>query len=60
MFRIKTDSELLNRIQDTVMELLPEYDLKMQVIDIEGGLMERAIKGIILADAVVCNMKGGE
>lgn len=60
MFRIKTDSELLNRIQDTVMELLPEYDLKIQVIDLEGGLMERAIKGIILADAVVCSMKGGE
>jgi hypothetical protein len=42
------------------MELLPENDLKIQVIDLEGGLMERAIKGIILADAVVCSMKGGE
>ncbi|MBE6527968.1 MAG: hypothetical protein E7Z64_02180 [Thermoplasmata archaeon] len=60
MFRINTDSELLNLIQNTVTELLPEYRLNIKVIDLEGGLMERAIKGIILADAVVDCMKGGE
>ena len=60
MFRIKTDSELLNKIEDTVVGLLPEYKLNLNVIDIEGEVMERAVKGIILADAVVTCMKGGE
>ena len=59
MFRIRTDSELLNKIEDTVTGLLPEYKLNIKVIDLEGELMERAIKGIILADAVVgCMMEG--
>ena len=59
MFRIRTDSVLLNKIEDTVTGLLPEYKLNIKVIDLEGELMERAIKGIILADAVVgCMMEG--
>ena len=60
MFRTNTESELLNRIQEKVTGLLPEYKLNITVIDIEGELMERAIKGIIMADAVVDCMKGGE
>ena len=60
MLKVKTDSELLNKIQDTVTELLPEYKLIIKVIDLEGILMERAIKGIILADSVIGCMHGGE
>ena len=49
----------MNKIEDTVTGLLPEYKLNIKVIDLEGELMERAIKGIILADAVVgCMMEG--
>ena len=58
MFRTQTESELLDRIVGTVTELLPEYDLNIEIIGLDGKLMERGIKGIILADAVVARMKG--
>jgi len=60
MFRTKSDSKLLDHIVNTVTTLLPEYNLDMKVIDLEGELMERAIRGIILADAVVNCLKESE
>ena len=60
MFRTETESELLNHIVRTVTELLREYDLSIKVVDIRGKLMERGIRGIILADAVINCLKGGE
>ena len=57
LFRTQTESELLDKIVGTVTELLPEYDLNIEIIGLEGRLMERGIKGIILADAVISRME---
>ena len=57
MFRTETDSELLDHIINTVTTLLPEYDLNIMVVDLKGKLMERGIRGIILADAVIDMME---
>ena len=57
MFRTQTESQLLDKIVGTVTELLPEYDLNIEIIGLDGRLMERGIKGIILADAVISKMK---
>ncbi len=59
MLRTESDSELLDRIVSTVTSLLPEYGLEMEVVDLDGKLMERGIRGIILADAVVNCLDGG-
>lgn len=59
MFRTETDSPLLDHIVTTVTTLLPEYGLNMITVDLSGKLMERGIRGIILADAVIDCMKGG-
>jgi len=59
ILRTESDSELLDKIVNIVTSLLPEYGLDMEVIDIQGKLMERGIRGIILADAVVSRLNGG-
>lgn len=56
MFRTETESKMLDKIVKTVTELLPEYQLNLEIIELEGKLMERGIKGIILADAVINEM----
>ncbi len=57
MFKTETESAMLNKIIKTVTELLPEYDLNLEIIELDGKLMERGIKGIVLADAVIAQMK---
>ena len=57
MFKTETESAMLNRIVNTVTELLPEYDLNLEIIELNGKLMERGIKGIVLADAVISHME---
>lgn len=57
MFRAETESPLLNHIVRTVTDLLPEYDVNIKTVELDGRLMERGIRGIILADAVVNCMK---
>lgn len=53
MFKTQSDSELLDHIVGTVTTLLPEYGLNMLVLELHGKLMERGIRGIVLADAVI-------
>ena len=57
MFKTETESAMLNKIIKTVTELLPEYELNLEIIELDGKLMERGIKGIVLADAVIAQMK---
>jgi len=52
VFRIDTGSDLLNRILNTSTDLLREHRLKVRIIDVTGGLVERSIRGVIFADAV--------
>ncbi len=60
IFRIKTGSDLLDHIVSTVTQLLPEYGLDVEVVDLDGDVMERSIRGIILADAVINCLKEAE
>jgi len=57
MFKTQTESKMLDLIVDTVTDLLSEYNLNIEIIELDGKLMERCIKGIILADAVVNSME---
>lgn len=59
-FRIVTESDLLNLIFDTATDLLKENGLDIRVIDIEGEIPERCIRGIIYADAVARYLKEAE
>jgi len=59
-FRINTESDLLNRIFDIATALLKENGLDVRVIDIEGNIPERGIRGIIYADAVAKYLKEAE
>jgi hypothetical protein len=46
----------LNRIFNSVTSILSEYSLHLEVISVEGTLVERSIRGIMLADAVIARL----
>ena len=52
----ESDSLLLNKIFNSVTSILFEYNLQLEVIKIEGELVERSIRGIMLADAVIAHL----
>jgi len=60
VYRIQTGSDLLDRIVDTSTSLLKEHKLKIVTIDLEGGILDRCIRGIIFADAVASVLKEAE
>jgi glucose/mannose-6-phosphate isomerase len=60
VYRIDTGSELLNRILNISTDLLKQHRLKVRIIDVGGGLVERSIRGIIYADAVANYLKEAE
>ena len=51
---------MLNKIFNSVTSILSEYNLNLEVIKVEGDLIERGIRGIMLADAVVARLSEGE
>lgn len=53
IIKSESESELLDKIFDSAIKVLSKYKLDIEVIDIDGTIMERSIKGIILADAVI-------
>jgi len=59
-FKTETESTLLNTIVSTVYDLMEEYKIDVTCIQLDGKLMERGLRGIILADAVIECMKGVE
>ena len=36
--------------------ILSEYELNLEIIPLEGALVERSIRGIMLADAVISSL----
>ena len=50
----------MDRIFNSVTSILSEYKLNLEVITLEGALVERSIRGIIMADAVVSRLSEGE
>ena len=57
MVKSESDSELLDHIEEAVSSLLKKHGLNMEILEIEGKLMERGLRGIILADAVANFLK---
>ncbi len=51
---------MLNRIFNSVTSILSEYKLHLETITVEGDLIERGIRGIIQADAVVARLSEEE
>ena len=50
----------MNRIFNSVTSILSEYKLHLEVISVEGALVERSIRGIIMADAVITRLSEEE
>ena len=46
----------MNRIFNSVTSVLSEYKLHLEIIPMEGALVERSIRGIMLADAVIARL----
>jgi len=60
MIRAETDCPLLDKITDSAFGVLSEKDLEMEILEIPGEILERGLCGLILADATVDCIIGGE